>query len=125
MPRPVGNGAGHGGPAKGAGWGGPAKGASTSRIKPGDPDGIQAMSNDPEVRARRARQADELHERLYALATDADRQETQLAATIAFLNRVEGTPNQKLDVNSTGTSDVVMRIITGVPRDDADDRDEG
>lgn len=27
-------------PAGGHGWGGPAKGASTSRIKPGDPDGI-------------------------------------------------------------------------------------
>lgn len=102
MPRPVGNGPGHGGIAKGAGWGGPAKGASTSRIKPGDPDGIQAMSNDPEIRARRAQQAQELHERLFALATDAERQETQLAATIAFLDRVEGKPVSRVDNRVSG-----------------------
>ena len=111
-------------PSMGDGWGGPRKGASTTRIRPGDPDGIQRMSNDPEVKARRAAQAAELHEHLYGLAMGAERQETQLAATVAFLNRVEGTPGQKLDLTSKGTSEVVMKIITGVPRDD-DDRDEG
>jgi hypothetical protein len=102
MPRPVGNGAGHGGPAKGAGWGGPARGASTSRIEPGDPDGITSMRHDPDVLARRARQADELHERLFALATAAERQETQLAATIAFLDRVEGKAIARVDNRVSG-----------------------
>ena len=74
----------------GAGWGGPKKGASTSRIKPGDPDGIQAMSNDPEVRARRAREADELHDHLLTLAKTAKTEQVQLAATVAFIERIEG-----------------------------------
>ena len=39
-------------PAGGTGWGGQAKGASTSRIKPGDLDGIQAMSHDSTIKAR-------------------------------------------------------------------------
>ena len=89
-------------PPGGPGWGGPAKGASTSRIRPGDPDGIQQMSNDPEVRARQAERAARLHDHLYALATDAERQETQLAATIAFLDRVEGKPVSRVDNRVSG-----------------------
>jgi hypothetical protein len=95
MPRPVGNGAGHGGPAKGAGWGGPAKGASTSRIRPGDPDGIQRMSHDPDIRRRQAERVEQVREHLYGLALGAERQETQLAASVAYLNRIEGTPLQR------------------------------
>lgn len=89
-------------PAKGAGWGGPAKGASASRIKPGDPDGIQAMSNDPDIKARQAKRAAKLHDHLYALATEAERQETQLAATIAFLDRAEGKPVSRVDTRVSG-----------------------
>jgi hypothetical protein len=96
MQRPA-NGAG-----KGDGWGGPAKGESAARIKPGDPDGIQQMSNDPEVKARQAERAAKLHDHLYALATDADRQETQLAATIAYLDRVEGKPVSRVDNRVSG-----------------------
>ena len=95
MPRPVGNGPGRGGPAKGAGWGGPARGASTSRIKPGDPDGIQAMSNTPDIKARQAAKAEAVREHLYTLALKAERQETQLAASVAYLNRIEGAPMQR------------------------------
>lgn len=84
---PPGNGAG-----KGDGWGGPAKGAGGPPIKPGDPDGIQAMSNDPEVKAKAADRAEELKDHLYKLALKAERQETQLAATVAYLNRAEGMP---------------------------------
>lgn len=84
---PKGNGAG-----KGDGWGGPARGASASRIRPGDPEGIQAMSNDADVKAEAARRADELRDHLYHLALNAERQETQLAASVAFLNRAEGMP---------------------------------
>lgn len=83
MPRPKGN---------GPGWGGPAKGASTSRIRKGDPDGIQRMSNDPDVKARAQQRIEALKDHLYGLATGADRQETQLAAAVAYLNRVEGMP---------------------------------
>lgn len=86
-----------GGVGKGDGWGGPARGASTSRIKPGDPDGIQAMSTDPDIKARQAERAAKLHDHLYGLATEADRQETQLAATIAYLDRVEGKPVARND----------------------------
>jgi len=92
-----GNGPGRGGTnphlgSQGQGWGGPAKGASGSRIKPGDPDGIQAMANDPDILARKAARSAELKDHLYRLATKADRQETQLAAAVAWLNREEGTP---------------------------------
>lgn len=89
-------------PPKGAGWGGPAKGASRSRIRPGDPDGIQRMSNDPEVKARQAERVALLHEHLYGLATEADRQETQLAATIAYLDRIEGKPVARNDTRISG-----------------------
>ena len=89
---PKGNGPGRGGPAKGHGWGGPPKGASTSRIKPGDPEGIQALSNDAEIKACAAARAEALLDHLFHLAMKADRQETQLAASVAYLNRVEGMP---------------------------------
>lgn len=95
MPRPRGNGPGWGGIAKGAGWGGPARGASDSRIKPGDPDGIQRMSHDPEIRRRQAERAEQVREHLFGLALGAERQETQLAASVAYLNRIEGTPLQR------------------------------
>ncbi len=99
---PKGNGAGQGGPAKGEGWGGPARGASTKRIKAGDPDGIQALSNDAAVKAHQVERAEALTDHLFALAMNADRQETQLAATIACLDRIEGKPVQRQDVTSQG-----------------------
>ena len=99
---PKGNGAGRGGSAKGKGWGGPARGASTSRIRVGDPDGIQALSNDPAVKARQAKRAAALTDHLFDLAMNADRQETQLSAAIACLDRTEGKPLQRQDVTSQG-----------------------
>jgi hypothetical protein len=93
-------GKGIGGPAKGAGkgagWGGPAKGASTSRIVPGDPDGIQSMSNDPRILARGRVRLEHLRDRLYEMSFNAEREETQLAAINAYLNREEGTPVQRV-----------------------------
>lgn len=83
------------GPGKGAGWGGPARGASSSRIKPGDPDGVQKLSNDPTIKARQAERAETVREHLYTLALKAERQETQLAASVAYLNRIEGSPVQR------------------------------
>lgn len=76
----------------GAGWGGPAKGASASRIAPGDPDGIQAMSNDEDVKARAARRSEIMRDHLFRLAQHAQREETQIAAAVAYLDRTEGKP---------------------------------
>lgn len=111
--RPKGN-----GPGKGAGWGGPAKGASTSRIKPGDPAGIQAMSNDADVKARAAARNAQLKEHIYQLALGAEREETQLSAAVAWLDRDEGKPMQRQDVTSGGDKVTTFTIVTGVPRGD-------
>lgn len=100
-------------PPKGAGWGGPAKGASRSRIQPGDPDGIQKMSNDPEIKARQAERAAKLHDMIYNLAMGEDlegspipqgelRHETRLAAATAYLDRVEGKPVARSDTRISG-----------------------
>lgn len=94
---PKGNGAG-----KGDGWGGPARGASASRVRPGDPEGIQALSNDPDVKASQAERAELLKDHLFSLALGAQRQETQLAAAVACLDRIEGKPLQRQDVTSDG-----------------------
>ncbi len=87
---PKGNGAG-----KGDGWGGPAKGASASRIRPGDPEGIQAMGNDPDVKAKAEQRGELVREHLFNLALGAARQETQVAAAVAYLDRTEGKPVQR------------------------------
>jgi hypothetical protein len=93
-------GKGVGGKANGAGagegWGGPPKGASATRIVPGDPDGIQSMSNDPRILARGRIRLDHLRDKIYELALSAEREETQLAAANSYLNREEGTPVQRV-----------------------------
>ena len=105
-----GNGAG-----KGDGWGGPAKGASTRRIRPGDPDGIQAMSTDAEVKAKAARRLARVKARIFRLAMRAEREETQLSACIAFANREEGTPIQRQDVTSKGAQ---IGYVIAAPEED-------
>ena len=112
---PKGNGSGRGGPAKGHGWGGPPKGASTTRIKLGDPEGIQALSNDAEIKARAAARAETLLDHLFHLAMKGEREETQLAASVAYLNRVEGMPvarnlNQTVGDASQMTDDELAAI---------------
>lgn len=103
----------------GAGWGGQAKGASTSRIRKGDPDGIQARAHLPEVTAAREARIAALKDKLFDLANHAEREETQLAATVAYLNREEGMPvARNITANVDDVSKVV--IVTGVPRADDD-----
>lgn len=102
----------------GAGWGGPAKGGSASRIRKGDPEGIQAMSNDPEIAAARETRIAELKEHLYGLATSAERQETQLAATVAYLNRELGTPAASVNARVEGEMGVTLQIVSGVEREE-------
>lgn len=104
-----GNGEGFGA-GRGTGWGGPARGESTSRIRPGDPDGIQRMSNDPDIKARNAARNAELKEHLYTLAKTADRQETQLSAAVAWLDRDEGKPVARQIVAEVGDAAKVLRI---------------
>lgn len=96
--------------SQGKGWGGPAKGAGKGPAKPftaesptrqtipggkGDPVKMDARA---EKRARDEVRAEELRDHLYTLATKAERQETQLSAAVAFLNRVEGMPVAKQQV---------------------------
>lgn len=106
---PKGNGAG-----KGDGWGGPAKGAGGPPIKPGDPEGIQRMSNDPAVKARQAARLERVKRKIYRLAMKAAREETQLAACIAFANREEGMPVARVDANTKGSLTVeIVRFGEG------------
>jgi hypothetical protein len=114
-------GKGHGGPARGVhpvGWGGPARGGpNRPAIKAGD--GIQAMSNDPEIRARNKQRVEDLKDHLYGLAKGAEREETQLAATIAFINREEGLPVARqivanvADPNSLTDADLAAIALSG------------
>lgn len=100
-----------GGPAKGAhpalgsagdGWGGPARGESQTKGRVAE---FHAMSNDPDVKAKAAERIETLKDHLYGLATSAERQETQLAATVAYLNRVEGMPVQRQVVATVADPD--------------------
>ena len=94
-------------PAKGKGWGGPAKGASASRIKPGDPDGIAAMGNDPDMRARNAERNARLKDHLFNLAISAENEHAQIAAAQAWLDRDEGKPISR---SVTATVDDVSQL---------------
>lgn len=90
-----GNGAG-----KGDGWGGPARGAAVDRkdrapaFEAGHTlsQGSHDMSGTEKVRL--------LKEHLYRLATEAQREETQIAAATAWLDRHEGKPIAR-NVNMT------------------------
>ena len=114
MARPKGSGI----PAKGAGWGGPAKGASTSRIKPGDPDGIAAMSRNPAVMADKAEAAEQMRNVLYGIALDGENEHARIAAADRLLDRLEGKPLARNDLTSGGEKVATFTIVTGVPRSD-------
>lgn len=98
---------GWGGPAKGPGNGNPrqnfAGGGGNDRVMdsrasraPGEPSKYATDKERAEARAR------ELKDHLYHLARRAEREETQVRATEAWLNRHEGMPvarNVNLNVN--------------------------
>jgi hypothetical protein len=90
MPRRVGNGPGKG-PGKGDGWGGPAKGAGTRFVKGQVQDGQGQGRTAPYVEKREDRLA-MLRDHIWNLAMTAQREETQLAAANAYLDREEGKP---------------------------------
>ena len=85
MPRRKGSGI----PAKGPGWGGPARGASTSRIKPGDPDGISALSRDPAYMADKAKVAERMRGVLHDIAIGSDNEHARVAAAAKLLENID------------------------------------
>lgn len=83
----------------GAGWGGPAKGAGHGKRPAFTPDTaprghgwVVTTGSEVERKARDAERAALIRDHLYTLATTAERQEAQITASVAFLNRVEGLP---------------------------------
>jgi hypothetical protein len=102
-------------PGNGSGWGGPKRGESQTAGRVAE---FQPMSNDPEIAAARETRIAELKEHLYGLAKSAERQETQLAATVAYLNRELGTPAASLNARVDGEMGVTMQIVSGVEREE-------
>lgn len=96
------------GVGKGHGWGGPAKGAGTrfrkGEVVPGQGQGHTA----PFVAAREERLA-MLKDRIFQLALGAEREETQLAAAQAYLNREEGMPVAR-QITADASVQQVLRI---------------
>jgi hypothetical protein len=94
--RGVGKGDGWGGPAIGAGTGGPARAftaaSATRHAGHGDPKKMAARAlRSAEKKAR----IEHLIDQLGDLALNAQREETQVSACIAVLNRLEGRPVKK------------------------------
>jgi hypothetical protein len=100
-----GKGEGWGGAAKGAGRGGPAKAFtkdSPTRVTVqavAGQTGSGAQMGDPEKAARRRELAaleevrqQQMRDVIGTLALNAEREETQLSAAVAYLNRSEGLP---------------------------------
>ena len=85
----MGNGAG-----KGDGWGGPAKGASVAedRLLPSYWAGGTTSAAGDAKRARDAARSEAAQDKLYELTMGAKREETQLSAAVALLNRIDGMP---------------------------------
>jgi hypothetical protein len=109
-----GNGAG-----KGEGWGGPAKGASTSRYVEGETQPMQGKSRTSEVVRSREERLAALKDKIFDLASSAEREETQLAAAIAYLNREEGLPIAR-QLTATTDENRLLRIEIVDATGDAD-----
>lgn len=85
-----GNGAGHGW-GKGLGWGGPARGIGSRAMRaPPFTAGNRAAAGRHNMDRSQRRQA--LLDALFDLARTAESDEVRVAATVAWLNRVEGKP---------------------------------
>ena len=82
----------------GAGWGGPAKGAGNHDAGPGRP---RKEAAEVIAMAKEARSA-ALKDQLLTLAFEAEREETQLQASVAYLNREEGMPVARHDMTTQG-----------------------
>lgn len=93
-----GNGAGHG-PGKGDGWGGQANGAS--KAPPFSSDDQHRGAHTAAAIDGKAARIERLLNNLERLALGAEREETQVTATVAALNRLDGLPVQKVDATVT------------------------
>lgn len=100
-------------PSAGDGWGGPAKGAG-KRIASSDDARLTQARNTPERRASKEERAERLLDHLENLAYGAERQETQVTATVAFLNRALGTPT------ATVRTEITERSVIRAPEPIAD-----
>lgn len=77
---------------QGAGWGGPAKGGGTSKASKAPqfaPGNRAAVSGHNLSRSARRQ---ELLDTLFHLAFNAESEELQVSAAVAWLDRVEGKP---------------------------------
>jgi hypothetical protein len=96
------------GVGKGDGWGGPAKGPGHRFVKGEVIEGQGKAHTAPYVAAREERLA-MLKDRIFRLALEAQREETQLAAATAYLNREEGMPVAR-QITADATVEQVLRI---------------
>lgn len=95
------------GVGKGVGWGGKDKGEGNHGPGPGRPPADVAKL----IAARREERIAALKEHLLTLAVTAEREETQLSATVAFLNREEGTPVQRQEISGGAAPLKIERVI--------------
>ena len=95
------------GPGKGQGWGGPANGAGGGRREgAGRPTKAAAEV----IAMKKAERLEAMKEHLIALALHAQREETQVTATLGYLKH-EDAPTARVDVTSGGAPLVVERVI--------------
>ena len=105
----------------GDGWGGEAKGAGSSVPVGPKPENMQigaASKENREAKAYREMQdaevAAEMREKLLVLARGAEREETQLSAASALLNRIEGLPIARKADTPNGETVDEMRATNAV-----------
>ena len=83
----------------GESWGGPAQGAGNGQprrpFKRGNRLSEGRSPRDREAVLKTRQRIEELHDLLYALAFTAEREQTQLQATIHLLDRLGGRPARK------------------------------
>lgn len=68
------------------------------------------MSKDPDIKARNEARNVELKEHLYHLAKNAEREETQLSAAVAWLDRDEGKPIARQINAAVDSPEKLLRI---------------
>jgi hypothetical protein len=105
MPRPRGNGAGYGGPAKGAGNHGAGPGRPVADVA-----AVIAATKEARLEA--------LKSHLITLALTAAREETQVTATLGYLKH-EAPPASKLEVTGADGAPMAIewRVVNAGDRD--------
>ena len=95
------------------GWGGPARGASRSRkaplYEPGNLAAVAHAAPDRERLAAERERTERMLDALFDLAMGAQSEFTQVAAAVAFLNRVEGPCRTMVEVAAESAPDAPKR----------------